>query len=139
VHRRNYESLVSRRETAMLSNQMDAVTGLADFRIVDPPSVSPNPVAPNRLLLLPLVLGAALGAGLFASFLVSQVAPTFPDVRALREFAERPILGTVSLLPSPAVIVKRRRGALMFAGGVVALVGMFATGMLLLSLRSGAA
>ena len=141
VQRRNYESLVSRRETAMLSNQMDAVTGLADFRIIDPPSVAPNPVAPNRLLLLPLVLLAALGAGLFASFLVSQIAPTFPDVRALRELrelAQRPILGTVSLLSSPAVIAKRRRGALMFAGGVVALLGMFATGMLVLSLRSGA-
>jgi polysaccharide chain length determinant protein (PEP-CTERM system associated) len=138
VQKRNYETLLTRRESAALSNQMDAATGLADFRIIDPPSVAPNPVAPNRLLLLPLVLAASLGAGLMAAFLLSQIVPTFPDVRALREFTQRPVLGTVSMLATPQVVGKRRRGAVVFAGGVVALVGMFATGMVLLSLRSGA-
>jgi hypothetical protein len=84
------------------------------------------------------VLGAALAAGLFASFALSQILPTFPDARALRELTQRPVLGTVTLLQSRAVVSKRRRGALMFAGGVAALVGMFATGMILLSIRSGA-
>ncbi len=47
------------------------------------------------------------------------------------------MLGTVSLLNSPAVVAKRRRGLFMFAGGVAALVGMFATAMLYLSVRGG--
>ncbi len=138
VQKKNYESLLSRRESASLANQMDAATGLADFRIIDPPTVAQNPVAPNRLALLPAVLAAALGAGLFASFVLSQIVPTFPDARALRELTQRPVLGAVSLLPSRAVIAKRRRGVLMFAGGVAGLVGMFATAILLLSIRSGA-
>jgi polysaccharide chain length determinant protein (PEP-CTERM system associated) len=137
VQKRNYESLIARRESAALANQMDAATGLADFRIIDPPSVAPNPVAPNRLLMLPAVLAASLAAGLFASFALSQILPTFPDARALREMTQRPVLGTVSLLRSAAVVSKRRRGAFMFAGGVAALVGMFATGMILLAVRSG--
>jgi polysaccharide chain length determinant protein (PEP-CTERM system associated) len=137
VQKRNYESLLARRESAALANQMDAATGLADFRIIDPPSVSQNPVAPNRLLLLPVVLAAALGAGLFVSFVFSQVLPTFPDARSLRELTQRPVLGTVSLLQSPTVISRRRRGLVIFAGGVAALVGMFATAMVVLSIRTG--
>ncbi len=137
VQKRNYESLLARRESAALANQMDAATGLADFRIIDPPSVAQNPVAPNRLVLLPAVLAAALGAGLFVSFVFSQVLPTFPDARSLRELTQRPVLGTVSLLQSPRVISKRRRGLFMFASGVAALVGLFATGMVVLSIRAG--
>jgi polysaccharide chain length determinant protein (PEP-CTERM system associated) len=137
VQKKNYETLLARRESAALANQMDAATGLAEFRIIDPPTVAPNPVAPNRLLMLPAVLAAALGAGLFASFLLSQILPTFPDARSLRELTERPVLGTVSLLQSPAVVWKQRRGAFMFAGGVAALVGVFAVGMILISMRTG--
>jgi hypothetical protein len=106
---------------------MDAATGLADFRIIDPPTVAQNPVAPNRLVMLPGVLAAALGAGLFASFVLSQIVPTFPDVRALRELTQRPVLGTVSLLRSRGDGEAARD--VMFAGGVAGLVGMFATAM----------
>jgi polysaccharide chain length determinant protein (PEP-CTERM system associated) len=137
VQKKNYESLLGRRESAALANQMDAATGVADFRIIDPPTVAQKPVAPNRLVLLPGVLAAALGAGLFASFVFSQVLPTFPDARSLRDLTQRPVLGTVGLLESPAVVAKRRRGLFMFAGGVAALVGVFATGMVFLSVRSG--
>ena len=137
VQKKNYESLLARRESAALANQMDAATGIADFRIIDPPTVAQNPVAPNRLVLLPAVLAAALGVGLFVSFIFSRVLPTFPDARSLRELTQRPVLGTVSLLDSPLITSKRRRGLFMFAGGVTALVGMFATAMIVVSIRSG--
>ena len=137
VQKKNYESLLARRESAALANQMDAASGIADFRIIDPPTVAQNPVAPNRLVLLPGVLAAALGVGLFVSFIFSQVLPTFPDARSLRELTQRPVLGTVSLLDSPLITSKRRRGLFMFAGGVTALVGMFATAMIVVSIRSG--
>jgi polysaccharide chain length determinant protein (PEP-CTERM system associated) len=138
VQKKNYESLLARRESAALANQMDTATGLAEFRIIDPPTVAPNPVAPNRLLMLPALLAASLGAGLLASFVISQILPTFPDARSLRELTERPVLGSVSLLQSSAVVGKQRRGALLFGGGLLALVGMFATGIFLLLMRSGA-
>ena len=51
--------------------------GLAEFRIIDPPRISPNPVFPNRLALIPLVLLAALGAGLAASFAMARVLADF--------------------------------------------------------------
>jgi polysaccharide chain length determinant protein (PEP-CTERM system associated) len=40
VQKKNYESLLARRESAALANQMDSATGLAEFRIIDPPSGS---------------------------------------------------------------------------------------------------
>jgi uncharacterized protein involved in exopolysaccharide biosynthesis len=62
IHKRNYDSLVSRRESAEISGELEGASGVADFRLIDPPRVSPTPVAPNRLLLLPMALVIALGA-----------------------------------------------------------------------------
>ncbi len=122
VQKRQYEGLVTRRESATISGEMDATAGVADFRIIDPPTVSQKPVAPKRLLLLPLVFVMALGAGLFASFVVSQIYPTVHDPRVLREVSGRPVLGAVSLLMTDATRRSRRRGHLAFAG---ALGGLF--------------
>ena len=118
VQRRNYEGLVSRRESAALSEEIDSAEGLADFRIIDPPRVSPKPVAPNRPLLLPLVLLFSLGAGVFASFMVSQIFPTFHDAQALRAGLDSPVLGSVTLLASPGSARQRFRRTLLFAGGL---------------------
>lgn len=136
VHKKNYESLVARRESAAISGSLDAAAGVVDFRLIDPPRVAPKPVAPNRILLLVAALFASLGAGLAASFLAAQVWPTFHDVRSLRETTGLPVLGTVSLVANDAVRRERRRGLLGFLGGAVALVGSFAAGLLVLFLLS---
>jgi hypothetical protein len=83
------------------------------------------------------VLLAALGAGVAASFLVSQVFPTFHDTRSLRELTGRPVLGSVTLLPRPAVKRKRLRSALLFTGGVGSLVGVYVVAIGLLFLKTG--
>ncbi|NTV11143.1 MAG: chain length-determining protein, partial [Zoogloea sp.] len=56
INKKNYESLVARRESAAISGQMDATPGAVDFRLIDPPRVSPQPVGPKRILLLPAAL-----------------------------------------------------------------------------------
>ena len=90
IQKKQYESLVTRRESAAISGSMDATAGVADFRVIDPPIVAPKPVAPNRLLLLAGALAAALAAGVAASLLVSQVFPTVHDVRRLRVAGRAP-------------------------------------------------
>jgi len=137
VQKRNYEGLVSRRESAAISNDLDATASVADFRIIDPPSVPSQPAAPNRMLLLVLVLVVALGAGLCMSFVVSQVLPTFHEARTLREFTQRPVLGTVTLRSNPKVRLKQLRRAWLFAGGVAGLVCLFAGAMLVLTFKPG--
>jgi hypothetical protein len=100
-------------------------TGGAQFRIIDPPRVSPQPVAPNRLGLLGMALALSLAAGLFASLAASQLMPTFHEARALREVSRRPILGMVSMLPSEALHRLRRRNSWLFASGVGSLLASF--------------
>jgi polysaccharide chain length determinant protein (PEP-CTERM system associated) len=125
IQKQNYDALVSRREAALMSGQVEAATGLADFRIIDPPRVFPNPVYPNRKLLIPLVLLASLCAGIAASYFFSMVHPTFHDKRSLKRVGQRPVLGAVSLLRSPAVALKRRRSGWLFLGGLGALAASY--------------
>ena len=127
VHKQNYETLVQRREAATMSGEVEAATGVADFRVIDPPRVSPNPVAPNRQLLVPLVLLAALGAGIGAAYLFSLLHPTIHDGRTLKRVGGRPVLGAVSLMPSAAVRLQRRRRRLWFFGGLGGLAAAYAT------------
>jgi polysaccharide chain length determinant protein (PEP-CTERM system associated) len=131
VQKRNYEALVARRESATMSSQMEAA-GTADFRIIDPPRVSPKPVEPNRLLLLPLALLIALGAGAAASFAWSQIRPTFHDGRALRTIAGRPVLGSVSLIPDKQLLARRRRLNAAFFSSLAGLFACYGAGMALL-------
>ena len=138
VHRRNYETLVSRREQAEISSDMENVSG-ADFRLIDPPRVSPQPVAPNRLMLLMTAFVAALGSGLFASFAASQIWPTFFDIRSLRENTQLPVLGSVTMLMGPAQRRRERQGLIGFLAGLLTFLGTYAAGLLgflLLSTRA---
>jgi uncharacterized protein involved in exopolysaccharide biosynthesis len=100
-------------------------SGGARFRVIDPPRVSPQPVAPNRLALLGGVFVLSLGAGLFASLAASQLMPTFHDARGLREVTRRPILGMVSMLPSESLKRVARRNTWLFAGGLGGLLATF--------------
>ena len=62
---------------------------------------------------------------MFASFVASQIMPTFHDARVLREVTKRPILGMVTMLPSESLSRSRRRTSLLFAGSVGGLVASF--------------
>jgi polysaccharide chain length determinant protein (PEP-CTERM system associated) len=128
VNKRNYELLVSRRESASISSDMQSATGFADFRLVDPPRVTPNPVFPNRKMLFPLALLAALAAGMGAAYLAAELRPSFYDGRALREVTGLPLLGVVSLAMTPAEKSVRRTGAIRFVGGVGVLIGVYLVG-----------
>ena len=121
VVRRQYEAMVLRRERAALSEDVDA-TRLAQFRIIEPPRVGKQPVFPNRLTLAVVVLVASLVVGVAVTFVVSQIVPTFDSAQALRRITQRPVLGSVSMLPSPASLAHTRRNSLAFGG---ALGGLF--------------
>lgn len=134
TQKKTYETLLSRRESAILGEGVqDAAT--TQFRVIDPPRVSPEPIPPTRMMLLGLALAASLAIGVAASFVASLVLSTFHDARTLREVTRRPILGMVTMLPNPAVFAAARRNAILFAGGVgtyiAAFVGVFAFALLL--------
>jgi polysaccharide chain length determinant protein (PEP-CTERM system associated) len=127
LDKRNYEQLVSRRDSAELSGDLDTAGSMADFRLVDPPRASSKPVAPNRLMLLPLGLLLALGGGLFAAFAASQIRPVFFDSKTLREVTDLPVLGMVSLIPNEGRRLKERSSLqrfLLATGGLILAYGI---------------
>ncbi len=124
VQKRTYETLLARREAATMGVGAQD-TGGTEFRVIDPPRVLPDPVPPTRMMLLALAIVGSLLSGVAASFVANEILPTYRDTRALRETAARPVLGTVSLLPSEATRRVARRRAYLFAGGMGALLASF--------------
>lgn len=135
IHKKNYEELVQRREQASISGELDVASGVADFRVVDPPRANPKPVAPNRLLLLAGAMAAALIAGLFATFAASQLRPVFHDANDLRARVELPILGVVTRLVSDADRARQRVDLIRFSAGAGGLLVMFAVALTVLAVQ----
>ena len=129
INKKNYEDLVARRESAAMSGDLDVASGMAYFRLVDPPRVSPKPVFPNRLLLLPLVLLAAVAAGVFAAFAGSQLRPVFFHPDELRAKFELPILGVVSTVIGDGDKRRSRIDLLRFVSATGSLVLLFVAGL----------
>lgn len=139
INKKNYNDLVARRESAVMTGDLDSAAGVADFRLIDPPRASPTPVAPNRLLLLPLALLAALGAGLAVTFIASQLRAVFYDARSLSAAAGLPLLGVVTLVMDDAAIRQERSDFRKFLGASGGLVSIFIAGMIVFSMVSGRA
>ncbi len=137
VNRKNYDDLVRRRESITLSGELDNSSGLADFRVIDPPRADPKPVAPNRLLLMPLSLLAGLASGLGIAFLMTQVRPVFFDAATLRTVTDLPILGVVSAVRNDALQRRESRSLKRFMASVLALLVVFGVGMALMYYRAG--
>lgn len=129
IHRKNYEQLVSRRESAELSGDLDAAGSVADFRLIDPPRASQKPVAPNRMLLFPLGLLLGLASGLFAAFVASQVRPVFFDGNSLCQITGLPLLGTVTLIRNEARRLKERSTLRRFSLATAGLFAAYGIGM----------
>jgi len=125
IIKKNYEDLVARRQSAMMSGELDVASGIADFRLIDPPRVAPQPVSPNRPMLM---AGAHLGAlmiGLMVAFAATQLRPVFTTASDLREKSGLPVLGVVSMIVADEQARKERVNLYRFLGGLGALVLLF--------------
>ena len=137
ITKKNYEDLVARRQSAVMSGELDVASGVAEFRLIDPPRVSPKPVWPNRLLLLPLALLAALTAGFMATFVYSQLRPTFDDANEMRSKTGLPLLGVVTMVLSDLDRRAARMSLIRFVSASGSLVGLFVAGLIAMSLMGG--
>jgi polysaccharide chain length determinant protein (PEP-CTERM system associated) len=134
IQKKTYGDLLARREAAAMGADVQD-TEAAQFRVIDPPRVSTNPVPPSRLMLLAAAFLGSIGAGLLASFAANQLIPTFHDASSLREIGDRPVLGTLSLLPNESVKRQNQREFLLFLGSlsglVASVIGVFAFALLM--------
>lgn len=133
INKQNYQDLVKRRESASMSGELDLAAGVADFRLIDPPRVSPKPVSPNRLVLLLMAMVLALAAGLFSAFAASQLRPVFYSASELRSKFAFPLLGMVSMLASDADVRREKTDLLRFLLASGSLIGIFVAALITMS------
>lgn len=136
INKKNYEDLVARRESANISGELDNTSSIADFRLIDPPRVLPQPVAPNRLLLLPLVLLAAIGMGCGLAFAGSQIKAVFHDAHSLHSVVGLPLLGVVTLVVGDSTRRLERKDLRRFIGATSGLMVLFGMGITVLYILS---
>ena len=137
VNQKNYADLVARRESALMSGKLENTSNVAEFRVIDPPRVTPKPVAPDRVLLMPVSLLAAVAAGLGMAFVMSQVRPVFFDAATLRQVTQLPLLGVVGLIPSDEQRRRESRSLKRFIMASIAFLLLYAGGMAALSVHIG--
>jgi polysaccharide chain length determinant protein (PEP-CTERM system associated) len=112
VLKRNYQELVTRREATQIAHAADTKTEKIQFRIVDPPQIPILPAAPNRPMLVSIVLLFGVGAGFAVPLALTQIDRSFATIGQLRNLGI-PILGSVSRLSLGAA---RRRAMIQLAG-----------------------
>jgi polysaccharide chain length determinant protein (PEP-CTERM system associated) len=97
ITRERYLSLVERRESARLAQEVGQSGSNIDFKIIDPPRIATKPSGPDRLLLLSMVLFAAIGAGVAWGVFRFILKPTYIDTSQLRNNIDLPVLGSIGL------------------------------------------
>ena len=125
VNKRNYETLLSRRESATISEQAGMTGDDVKFRVIDPPRVPMSPSGPNRTLLMSMVFFGGIGAGLVLAFVLYQIRPTFDDRRILKEVTGYPVLGTISTIHTPEMRRKQFQALAAFGVAGIALVVLY--------------
>jgi polysaccharide chain length determinant protein (PEP-CTERM system associated) len=118
VLRKNYEELISRRESMRIAVAAEADADKIKMQIIDPPVTPRLPVAPKRALLLSGVLLAGLAGGVGLAVLLVQFDRSFHTIDDLRELG-LPVIGGISMLNAPTA---RNRVASLFSFSVAILM-----------------
>lgn len=123
-----YDELVSRLNTAKLSQAAVQSGNNLKFRVVNPPIVPVLPESPKRGLLLLVVFAFAVGLGLAFAYFLHKIKPVFTSLKSLRDFSDYPVMGTFQLIRSRALRVAKRGEVIGFCTGVLLLAAVLALG-----------
>lgn len=118
VTKKQYDELVSRLNTAQMSQEAAQTGNNLKFRVVSPPFVPLLPVSPKRGLLLLMAFGLALAIGAVFAYFLHKIKPVFVSLKSLREFHDYPVIGAFSLIESPTRRADQRREVIGFCAGV---------------------
>jgi polysaccharide chain length determinant protein (PEP-CTERM system associated) len=127
--KRQYTELVTRLNTAQLSQDASQSGNNLKFRVINPPFVAPQPVSPKRGLLLLAVFVLAVGMGGAFAYFLHLIKPVFVSIQSLKEFSDYPVIGAVSMVVSPARRHRQRREATGFVAGVGLMALVMAAGL----------
>ncbi len=125
VLKQQYDELLRNREDLRLRSQVDSETSAVKITVIDRPSVPRTPVAPNRPLLLALVLLAGIGAGIGAAFAMSQLSSSFPTTDKLERATGLPVIGAISHTLTHTQRTLRAKQLKWFFAGAAGLFAVF--------------
>ncbi|WP_408589962.1 XrtA system polysaccharide chain length determinant [Novosphingobium sp.] len=122
VLKEQYDKLLRDREQLRLRGQVESERNAVKFEVIDPPATPRKPSAPDRPMLLTLVMIVGLGAGCGAAFGLGQLRSTYATTGQLERATGMPVLGSVSLTMTRAARALHWRQLKWFAGGAAGLV-----------------
>ncbi len=129
VTRGQYQSLVERLNRAKLSDKAEA-TGVVRFEVVEPPTGNNQPVSPDRIRLILVLLLGGLAAGIGAGYVMHQLRPVFVSARQLTELTQLPVLGVVSMTWLERHQAQARHAVWVYSMAVAVLIAVAAVTLL---------
>lgn len=135
VLRKSHEELQGRLQSANISQAADTQADKVKLQVIDPPETPRLPAAPNRILLVTLVLLGGLGAAVATTILFGQLDQSFTSVDDLRSLG-LPVLGGISVL-GMAPFRQRLMTVLRFGFAMAILIGVYG-GLMVHILRTAA-
>jgi polysaccharide chain length determinant protein (PEP-CTERM system associated) len=135
VLRRNYEELLGRLQSANIAQAADTQADKVKLQVIDPPEIPRLPSAPNRMLLVTVVLLGGMAAGAGMTVLFGQLDRSFSTVDDLRKLG-LPVLGGISVL-GLLPLRQRLMTVARFGASVAVLVGIYG-GLIVHILRASA-
>ena len=109
IYEKSFATLLDRRETAVMTEEVQTKTDTVDFRVIDPPRVRGKPVWPNRPFLVTVAPFGGIALGIVLAFLLTQLRPTVVSRRQLTELTELPLLGAVTMIQTDAMRARARK------------------------------
>ncbi len=125
VNKTQHTALLTRLESARLSEEAEFRSEEIKFRIIEPPVVPLNPVGPSRVLFNTVVLIAGFICGGALALLLNLINPVFNAVEELRQDLGLPVIGSVSLFESESQIKDGRKSARNFGFATAALMAAY--------------
>ena len=120
-----HQDLLARRESAKLGEDVEQTASDVTFRVIDPPFVPSKPSEPNKLLLNSLVLLFSIVAGAAVALLASLIKPVIVDQQSLVKLTGLPLLGVVTIVPSPEQKKRETLGLVAYSSLMVVLLVAF--------------
>ena len=90
-----YQALVDSLERERLTREA-SLSEEVEFRIIDPPLVNQEPVAPSRIAIVPAILAFSVFAGIGLALLISQLKPVIQSERAAQLIPGVNVIGSIS-------------------------------------------
>ena len=130
-----YNQLLSRLETAKITQQLDASKEGTRYTVLDPPRLPLRPAKPNRFLvaLFGAFLGAMTGAGVI--MLIEMADRSFHTVDEVAQFLQVPVIGAINTIWTNDEVqqqqVKQRFATIAVSGVLITvLLGSFVIGLI---------